>query len=185
MAKARNSSVRFSSSCHRGVPCVAGVPHNGELPYVIGFPFYQESRVLRRDAQIVDVVRWDDEDQIWTLYMMEMWTNFAKFGCDSCGTRTFLPTFPLRFPTDSRQRSVTIANISSKLDTIRSQLGGYLIFRNPTPSPVRAPDGSNTTWPIWNNGSQEYLHLDRHMEYRCEGVDCLSTERLSVFLGVC
>ena len=61
--------------------CVlAGVPHNGELPYVIGYPFFQEDRTLRQDAQIVDVVRWDEEDQIWTLYMMEMWTNFAKFG---------------------------------------------------------------------------------------------------------
>ena len=58
----------------------AGVPHNGELPYVIGFPFFQESLELRQDARIVDVVRWDEEDQIWALYMMEMWTNFAKFG---------------------------------------------------------------------------------------------------------
>ena len=59
---------------------ILGVPHNGELPYVIGFPFYQESFELRRDAQIVDLIRWDEEDQIWTSYMMEMWTNFAKFG---------------------------------------------------------------------------------------------------------
>ena len=59
---------------------IVGVPHNGELPYVIGFPFYQESRELKIDAQIWDLIRWDEEDQIWTLYMMEMWTNFAKFG---------------------------------------------------------------------------------------------------------
>ena len=47
---------------------------------MIGFPFYQESRELKIDAQIWDLIRWDEEDQIWTLYMMEMWTNFAKFG---------------------------------------------------------------------------------------------------------
>ncbi len=56
------------------------MPHNGELPYVIGFPFYKESLQLRIDAQITDVVRWTEEDQVWGLYMTQLWTNFAKFG---------------------------------------------------------------------------------------------------------
>lgn len=58
-----------------------GVPHNGELPYVLGWPMLQDNFNLRLDSgMLVDLIPWDEEDQEWAEYFMTMWTNFAKYG---------------------------------------------------------------------------------------------------------
>ncbi len=64
----------------RVLPTIVGVPHNGELPYVIGFSLVGLDRDIRLDTQMVDVIRWDEEDEEWAKYMIKLWTNFAKYG---------------------------------------------------------------------------------------------------------
>lgn len=63
------------------IPEWLGVPHNGELPYVLGWPMLQDNFNLRLDSgMLVDLIPWDEEDQEWAEYFMTMWTNFAKYG---------------------------------------------------------------------------------------------------------
>ncbi len=60
---------------------IAGVPHNGELPYVFGWPLLQNNFEIRLDCGIIlDIIQWDEEDIEWSDYIMTMWTNFAKYG---------------------------------------------------------------------------------------------------------
>ena len=59
-----------------------GVPHNGELPYVWGYPRLLRNPDVRDDSRIyIDIVGWVDPNDIdYTHYFQEMWTNFAKTG---------------------------------------------------------------------------------------------------------
>ena len=58
-----------------------GVPHNGELPHVFGWPLLQLNPDIRADAAIaIDIIPWDDEDIEWAYYGNKLWTNFAKYG---------------------------------------------------------------------------------------------------------
>ncbi len=60
---------------------LTGVPHNGEIPYVFGWPLLQKHFNVRLDSGIiVDLIQWDDRDIEWAEYMMTLWTNFAKYG---------------------------------------------------------------------------------------------------------
>ena len=59
-----------------------GVPHNGELPFVWGYPRLLHNQAVRDDCRIyIDIIGWSDpEDIAYTYFVQEMWTNFAKYG---------------------------------------------------------------------------------------------------------
>jgi len=59
----------------------AGVPHAGELPYVFGWANMKLAPQVRADARIpIDVMNYNEEDFLYTDLIMDLWTNFAKFG---------------------------------------------------------------------------------------------------------
>jgi carboxylesterase type B len=64
------------------IPEWMGVPHNGELPFVWGYPRLLHNPAVREDsAMYVDPVDWTDPEDIeYTHYFQTMWTNFAKVG---------------------------------------------------------------------------------------------------------
>jgi len=63
------------------VPQWMGVPHQGDLPYMTGWPLLQLNPEVRWDAAIpIDFIQWDAEDIDWAVYILKLWTNFAKYG---------------------------------------------------------------------------------------------------------
>ena len=58
-----------------------GVPHNDEVPYVWGWPLLKLNPAIRRESGIIlDLIRWDEVDEVYTDYIQTMWANFAKYG---------------------------------------------------------------------------------------------------------
>lgn len=58
-----------------------GVPHNGDLPYVFGYSLLRKNEFLREEAEMYyDVIDFDEEDDKYTEYILELWANFAKTG---------------------------------------------------------------------------------------------------------
>lgn len=58
-----------------------GVPHMLDLPYVFGYPMLEDNPLVRNDTQMWrDPIDWTDEDEEVADFVMDMWTNFAKFG---------------------------------------------------------------------------------------------------------
>lgn len=50
-----------------------------EIPYIFGLPFIKDNPTVRAESQIEDILPWDKSDQEWSDYMMDLWTNFAKY----------------------------------------------------------------------------------------------------------
>jgi len=68
-----------SNNAGRVVPEWMGVPHQGELPYVMGYPLIQKNLAVRLDCQFIDIINWDEEDIEYAEFVMTLWTNFAKY----------------------------------------------------------------------------------------------------------
>merc|ERR1712150_139167 len=64
------------------VPEWIGVPHNGELPYVMGWPHIKLNPELRIETEMYFevIIDWDETDVEYADFMMDLWTNFAKTG---------------------------------------------------------------------------------------------------------
>ncbi|CAD5111482.1 DgyrCDS791 [Dimorphilus gyrociliatus] len=63
------------------VPPWMGVPHNGELPYVFGYPLLERNPNVRQDQEMFfDFIPWDNLDVEFSEYVQTLWTNFAKTG---------------------------------------------------------------------------------------------------------
>jgi len=63
------------------IPEWLGVPHNGELPYVWGYPLMQLNPTVRRESEMfLDLIDWDELDIAFAEYMQDLWANFAKYG---------------------------------------------------------------------------------------------------------
>ena len=58
----------------------SGVPHNGDLPYVFGYPYLKLNPAVREETKIFDVIDWNDDDRNMTNFVITLWANFAKFG---------------------------------------------------------------------------------------------------------
>ena len=58
-----------------------GVPHSAELPYVFGWANMKLAPQVRLDSRIlIDIFDYNEEDFQYADYMMDLWTNFAKYG---------------------------------------------------------------------------------------------------------
>ena len=58
-----------------------GVPHSGELPYVFGWSLMKLAPQVRADSRILlDIMDYNDEDEEYADFIMDLWTNFAKYG---------------------------------------------------------------------------------------------------------
>ena len=58
-----------------------GVPHDGELPYVWGYPLLKQNKDVRRQSgMLLDIIHWNEEDKDYTNFIQTVWTNFAKTG---------------------------------------------------------------------------------------------------------
>ena len=61
--------------------CCLGVPHSGELPYVFGWSLMQTAPQVRADSRILlDIMQYNEEDIQYANFVMDLWTNFAKYG---------------------------------------------------------------------------------------------------------
>ena len=60
-------------ACH-----LIAVQHGGELPYVFGYPFFDEN--LQELTGIRASYNYTDEDRSFSEKVMTMWSNFAKYG---------------------------------------------------------------------------------------------------------
>ncbi len=55
--------------------------HTKEIAYVCGFPLLKLNPALRQESGILtDTEDWTTDDQEWSDFFMDLWTNFAKYG---------------------------------------------------------------------------------------------------------
>ncbi|PVD23337.1 hypothetical protein C0Q70_16605 [Pomacea canaliculata] len=76
-------------------PQWAGVPHTAELPFVFGSPFDLTAN-------------WTDTDKKVSSDMMDMWTNFAKFGSHSSTCLSLSDPTPLNSAFDPNPLAVDV-----------------------------------------------------------------------------
>lgn len=57
-----------------------GAAHMLDVPYMFGLPFLKDNPSVMAESQINDIVEWDETDRKVSVYVMDMWTNFAKYG---------------------------------------------------------------------------------------------------------
>ena len=58
--------------------CILGVAYSQAIPYVLGFPFFNET--VLNETELVPRQWFDYEDRNMSNWMMYMWTNFIKYG---------------------------------------------------------------------------------------------------------
>ena len=64
-------------------PCYTtppGVPHSAELPFVFGWANMKLAPQVRADSRIlIDILDYREEDFAYADFIMDLWTNFAKY----------------------------------------------------------------------------------------------------------
>jgi len=64
---------------------LTGITHTYEIPYVFGFPNVINNPDVRTDTGMLrDAIAWNENDVIFSDYVMILWTNFAKYGFVFC-----------------------------------------------------------------------------------------------------
>ena len=57
-----------------------GTAHMLDVLYTFGLPFLKDNPSVMAESQIEDIVEWEEADKKVSRYIMDMWTNFAKYG---------------------------------------------------------------------------------------------------------
>jgi carboxylesterase type B len=62
--------------------CILGAFHGSELPLIFGWPFFEENPLALNHSQanLLIPTNYTEFDKEFSTFMMELWTNFAKFG---------------------------------------------------------------------------------------------------------
>ncbi|CAH1789899.1 unnamed protein product, partial [Owenia fusiformis] len=72
---------RSANATEEDLPAWMGVPHNGELPYVLGWPYIGINPMVKYHlAGMQQVLDFNEFDNHMTDIIIKMWTNFAKYG---------------------------------------------------------------------------------------------------------
>ena len=63
----------------------AGAYHASEISYMFGTPFLQQNDIAREYLEYRNITtNYTDEELQFSGFMMDLWTNFAKYGYVIC-----------------------------------------------------------------------------------------------------